>query len=131
MYQFMYQFIIVDTAPIFDDGLITLLEHSDDTLLVVDMDLPSVKNAKIALDTLRAVGFDLSRVQLVVNRANSKARLDIGELERALGEKVSASIPSDRLVPQSVNEGVPAVAFSPRSRVAKAFHTLAELFLPA
>jgi MinD-like ATPase involved in chromosome partitioning or flagellar assembly len=131
MLRGMYQFVVVDTAPIFDDGLITLLEHSDDVLLVVDMDLPSVKNAKIALDTLRAIEFDLNRVQLVVNRANSKARLDLAELERALGKEISASIPSDRLVPQSVNEGVPAVAFSPRSRVAKAFHALAELFLPA
>ncbi|MBU1866582.1 MAG: AAA family ATPase [Actinobacteria bacterium] len=130
MLRGMYSFVVVDTAPIFDDGLITLLEHSDDVLLVVDMDLPSVKNAKIALDTLRAIGFDTGKVHLTVNRANSKARLDLAELERALGEKVAASIPSDRLIPQSVNEGVPAVTFSPRSRVAKAFYTLAELFLP-
>jgi len=131
MLRGMYPFVIVDTAPIFDDGLITLLEHSDDVLLVVDMDLPSVKNAKIALDTLRATGFDTGKILVMVNRANSKARLDLAELERALGQEVAASIPSDRLVPQSVNEGVPAVAFSPRSRVAKAFHTLADLFLPA
>ena len=95
------------------------------------MDLPSVKNAKIALDTLRATDFDTGKVQIMVNRANSKARLDLAELERALGQEVAASIPSDRLVPQSVNEGVPAVTFSPRSRVAKAFHALADLFLPA
>jgi len=131
MLRGMYPFVIVDTAPIFDDALITLLEHSDDVLLVVDMDLPSVKNAKIALDTLRATDFDTGKVQIMVNRANSKARLDLAELERALGQEVAASIPSDRLVPQSVNEGVPAVAFSPRSRVAKAFHALADLFLPA
>ncbi|MCJ7725186.1 MAG: AAA family ATPase, partial [Acidimicrobiia bacterium] len=121
MLRGMYSYIIIDTAPIFDDGLITILEHSDDVLVVVDMDLPSVKNAKIAIDTLRAIGFDMGKVSIIVNRANSKARLDINELERALGERIAASIPSDRLIPQSVNEGVPAVAFSPRSRVAKAF----------
>lgn len=130
MLKGMYQYVIVDTAPIFDDALMTVLDHSDEVVLVVDMDLPSVKNAKIALDTLRSTGYPLRRVHLVVNRVNSKARLDLVELERALGMEVVASVPSDRLVPQSVNEGIPAVAMSPRSKVAKAFEALADLFLP-
>jgi pilus assembly protein CpaE len=123
----MYQFVIVDTPPIFDDHLITVLECADDVLVVVDMDLPSVKNAKIALDALRSAHYPMDRVRLVVNRANAKARLDLVELERSLGLRVAGSIPSDRLVPQSVNEGIPVVALSPRSRVARSFHTLAQM----
>ena len=69
----------------------------------------------------------MGRLQLVVNRVNAKARLDLVELERSLGLRVAGSIPSDRLVPQSVNEGIPVVALSPRSRVARAFHVLAGL----
>jgi len=126
----MFDYVVVDTAPIFDESLITVLEHADDVLVVVDMDLPSVKNAKIALDALRTAAFPMERVHLVVNRVNSKARLDLVELERSLGLRVAGSIPSDRLIPQSVNEGVPAVALAPRSRVAKSFNELAELFLP-
>ncbi len=123
----LHDVVIVDTPPIFDDHLITVLEQADDVLVVVDMDLPSVKNAKIALDALRGSGFPMSRLQLVVNRVNAKARLDLVELERSLGLRVAGSIPSDRLVPQSVNEGIPVVALSPRSRVARAFHVLAGL----
>ena len=123
----MYQFVIVDTPPIFDDHLITVLEAADHVLAVVDMDLPSVKNAKIALDALRGSGFPMDRMRLVVNRANAKARLDLVELERSLGLRVAGSIPSDRLVPQSVNEGIPVVALSPRSRVARSFHALAQM----
>lgn len=123
----MHEVVVVDTPPIFDDHLITVLEQADDVLVVVDMDLPSVKNAKIALDALRGSGFPMNRLQLVVNRVNAKARLDLVELERSLGLRVAGSIPSDRLIPQSVNEGIPVVALSPRSRVAKAFHILAGL----
>lgn len=123
----LYDIIVVDTPPIFDDHLVTILEQADDVLVVVDMDLPSVKNAKIALDTLRGSGFPMGRLQLVVNRVNAKARLDLVELERSLGLRVAGSIPSDRLIPQSVNEGIPVVALSPRSRVARAFHVLAGL----
>ena len=123
----LHEVVVIDTPPIFDDHLITVLEEADDVLVVVDMDLPSVKNAKIALDALRGSGFPMSRLQLVVNRVNAKARLDLGELERSLGLRVAASIPSDRLVPQSVNEGIPVIALSPRSRVARSFHVLAGL----
>jgi pilus assembly protein CpaE len=122
----MFDTIVVDTGPVFDDGLITMLEHADQVISVVDMDLPSVKNAKVALDGLRQIGFDMDRIRLVVNRVNSKARLDLVELERSLGLRVGGSIPSDRLVPQSVNEGIPVLALSPRSKVARAFHALAE-----
>ncbi len=126
----IFDTVIVDTGPVFDDGLITILEHSDQVITVVDMDLPSVKNTKIALDGLRQIGFDMARIRLVVNRSNSKARLDVAELERTLGLRVGGSIPSDRLVPQSVNAGVPALVSSPRSRVARAFHALAESLDP-
>lgn len=127
----LYEVIVVDTPPIFDDHLVTILEEADDVLVVVDMDLPSVKNAKIALDALRGSGFPMGRLRLVVNRVNAKARLDLVELERSLGLRVAGSIPSDRLVPQSVNEGIPVVALSPRSRVARAFHVLAGLVTTA
>jgi Flp pilus assembly CpaE family ATPase len=50
---------------------------------------------------------------------NSKARLDIGELERSLELDVQAAISSDKLVPRAVNEGEPVVSLYPRSRVAK------------
>ncbi|MCH7586153.1 MAG: AAA family ATPase [Acidobacteria bacterium] len=122
----MFDTVIVDTGPVFDDGLVMLLEHADQVIAVVDMDLPSVKNAKVVLDSLRQLGFDMDRIRLVVNRANSKARLDLVEIERSLGLRVGGEIPSDRLVPQSVNEGIPVLALSPRSKVARAFHALAE-----
>lgn len=122
--------IVVDTGGMFDEHLIEILDHADSVIAVVDMDLPSVKNAKVALETMRARGFGMDKVVLVVNRVNSKARLDLGELERSLGLRVGGSVPSDRLVPQSVNEGIPLLALSPRSKVARSFLALAERFDP-
>jgi len=122
----MYDVVVVDTGPVFDDGLVSLLDFADEVITVVDMDLPSVKNGRVALDRLRQIGFDVDEIRLVVNRVNSKARFDLVELERSLGLRVSGSIPMDRLVARSVNEGIPALASSPRSKVARAFRALAE-----
>ena len=117
--------VIVDTPPVFDDVLLEVLEAADLVLLVVDMDLPSVRSAITALAVLRASGFPLDRVRAVVNRADSKARLDQEEMVRSLGVRLIGTIPSDRLVPQSVNEGEPLVFLAERSRVARSFRRMA------
>ena len=119
MLKRMFDYVVIDTAPFLDEPVLSILERSDDVLLVVDMDLPSVKNAKLALDTLKLIKFPFEKIKLVLNRVNSKARLDIGELERSLELDVQAAISSDKLVPRAVNEGEPVVSLYPRSRVAK------------
>lgn len=124
-----FEYVVVDTASLLDELLLSLLERADDVIFIVDMDLPSVKNAKLALETLRLLKFPSSKIKVVLNRSNAKARLDEGEIERSLKMKISASIPSDGLVPASVNEGRPVVLSAPRSKVAKGFESVAALIL--
>jgi pilus assembly protein CpaE len=122
-----FDYVIVDTASMLDELLLSLIEAADKVLMVVDMDLPSVKNAKLALETLRLLKFPTDKVQLVMNRANAKARLDDKEIEGALKTKIAAAIPSDGAVAASVNEGRPVVESAPKSRIAKGFESVAEL----
>lgn len=127
MLKRMFDYIVIDTAPFLDEPVLSILERSDVVLLVVDMDLPSVKNAKLALDTLRLIKFPFEKIKLVLNRVNSKARLDVDELERSLGLDIQAAISSDKLVPRAVNEGEPVVSLYPRSRVARDLRGVAQL----
>jgi len=122
-----YDYIVVDTASMLDELILSLIEKSDEILMIVDMDLPSVKNAKLALETLRLLKFSTANVRLVMNRSNSKAMLDNKEIETALRMSIAAAIPPDPLVAASVNEGRPVVETDPKSRVAKGFGTVADL----
>ncbi|MEX0865663.1 MAG: AAA family ATPase [Acidimicrobiia bacterium] len=122
-----FDYVVVDTASMLDELILSLIEKSDDILMLVDMDLPSVKNAKLALETLRLLKFTTSNVRLVMNRSNSKAKLDNKEIEGALKMPISASVPSDAMVAASVNEGRPVVESEPKSKVAKGFESVAEL----
>lgn len=122
-----YDYVIVDTAAMLDELILSLIEKSDDILMLVDMDLPSVKNAKLALETLRLLKFSTANVQLVMNRSNSKAKLDNKEIEGALKMEIAASIPSDAVVAASVNEGRPVVETDPKSKVGRGFESVAEL----
>ena len=122
-----YDYVVVDTAAMLDELILSLIEKSDEILMLVDMDLPSVKNAKLALETLRLLKFSTANVQLVLNRSNSKAKLDNKEIEGALKMEIAASIPSDAVVAASVNEGRPVVETDPKSKVSKGFESVAEL----
>jgi len=122
-----FDYVIVDTAAMLDELILSLIEKSDQILMLVDMDLPSVKNAKLALETLRLLKFSTGNVQLVLNRSNSKAKLDNKEIEGALKMEISAQIPSDAVVAASINEGRPVVETDPKSKVAKGFESVAEL----
>jgi pilus assembly protein CpaE len=81
------------------------------------------------MQTLRQLNTPMSKLHLVVNRANSKVKLDAGDVERTLQIKAESQIPSDVVVPQSVNKGLPVVLDSPRSGVARAIEQLADLFV--
>ena len=124
-------FVIVDAPAYFNDVVLGLIEASDDVLLVAGMDIPNIKNVKIGLQTLRLLNIPLSKLKLILNRANSKVKLDVGEVERTLGIKADILVPSDVVVPQSVNRGTPVVLDAPKSGVAKSLESLADLFFTA
>jgi pilus assembly protein CpaE len=120
--------VVIDTPAQFNDVLLSVIEASDDIVVVGGMEIPNIKNTRLGLQTFQRLGVPESKLHLLVNRANSKVQLDVREVERTLGLKAEAQIPSDIVVPQAINRGVAVVLDAPRSDVARAFEELADLF---
>lgn len=123
----MFGYVVVDNGAFLGEPLLTIMEESQHVLLVVDADLQTIKNAKLTLDAMRLFKFPLERVRLVVNRADTKSKLDVDELQRPLGIPVAARIAADPQVLVSVNRGEPIVAAKPKSKVAEGFRSVAKL----
>ena len=121
----MYDVVVIDTAATFDEVVLTALDRSESVFGVTMMDVASIKNTRISLQKLSQLGYDSELVKLVLNRADSKVWLQPGEVEKAIGAEVFAKIPSDRVVPRSVNKGTPVVLDEPRSDVSKAMVDIA------
>jgi pilus assembly protein CpaE len=117
--------VIVDLPTTFDDLTFALIEAADDVLLVGSMDIPSVKNLKIGMQALDLVTVAGPKLKLVLNRANTRVKLDVREIEQVLGIRADFPIPSDIAVPLSVNAGVPVVLYEPRSAAARALDLVA------
>lgn len=120
--------VVIDTPASFNDIVLGVLEQADDIVLMAGMDIPHIKNTKIGLQTLRLLHIPAAKVKLTLNRANSKVKLDIADVERTLQMKADCLIPSDIAVPQSINKGVPIVVDAPKSGVSRSLERMADLF---
>ncbi|MEI7592678.1 MAG: P-loop NTPase [Actinomycetes bacterium] len=129
MLQTFCSYVIVDTPSYFNDVVLGMIEASNDLVLVAGLDIPNIKNVKIGLQTMRLLNTPMEKIRLVLNRANSKVKLDVSEVERTLGIHAECLIPSDVAIPQSVNQGEAVVLSSPKSGVARAMNQLADLFI--
>ena len=104
-----YDAIVVDTSPFFHGPMLATLDRTQDLLLVCGMDVPTVKNVRLGLQTLELLSFPPERVKVVLNRANSNVGIKRAEVERALETKIRFDLPSDRAVPLGVNRGAPVI----------------------
>lgn len=122
----MYDVVVIDTAATLDEVVLTALDRSDAVYAMTMMDVASIKNMRISVQKLAQLGYANGLVHVVLNRADSKVWLEPQEVERAVGSEIFARIPSDRIVPRSVNKGTPVVLDEPRSDVAKAMVGIAK-----
>jgi pilus assembly protein CpaE len=122
-----YDYIIVDTPPSFTEHVLAAFDLSDLTVLVATLDIPAVKNLRIAINTLDTLGASRETRTIVLNRADAKVGLRPDDVEAALKQPISANIPNTLAVPASVNRGVAIVLDEPRSPVAMALRELADI----
>src|SRR5436189_719227 len=126
-----FDVIVVDTSPFFHGPMLATLDRTDELLLLCSLDVPTLKNLRLALQTLDLLSFPKQRVRIVLNRANSKVGMKPNEVEGALGMKVRFELPSDRAVPLSVNRGNPVVLAEEGADVSKAIKAMAKELFPA
>jgi pilus assembly protein CpaE len=119
-----YEVIVVDTSPFFHGPMLATLDRTDELLVICGLDVPTLKNVRLAMQTLELLSFPTSRIRFVLNRANTKVGLSKREVESALKVEISVEIPSDRGVPISVNQGNPAVLADPGCDFSKALMAL-------
>ncbi len=111
--RYSYEVIVVDTSPFFHGPMLSTLDRTDQLLLVACLDIPTLKNVRLGLQTLELLSFPRERVRVVLNRSTEKVGIKERQVEDALESEVWRSIPSDRVVPLSVNRGVAAVIADP------------------
>lgn len=122
----VYDYVIVDTPPSFTEHVLASIDISDSLVLIATLDIPAVKNLRVAIDTLDMIGSPKDARIIVLNRADTKVGLRPEDVETAIKTSIAVNIPNSLTVPASVNRGVPIVLDEPKAPVASAIKTLVD-----
>lgn len=121
-----YDNVIIDTPHNFDSATISALDHADQILVVLTLEIHAIRSTRRALEIFDRLGYPRRKVRLVVNRWSKNIDLDQKQVEDFLGERVIAFIQSDyRAAVESINLGQPLIESAPGSPVAADLHALA------
>jgi pilus assembly protein CpaE len=123
----MYQYVVIDSPPMFSDVVLKCFDIADSYVLLSTLDMLSLKNFKVTIDTLDALGYPRTRWNVVLNRCDSRVGLSAEEVERAIGMQIATKLPSSKDVPASLNAGITLVSENPHHPFSKAVLGLATL----
>ena len=121
-----YDVIVVDTSPFFHGPMLATLDRTDELLMICGLDVPTLKNVRLSMQTLELLSFPAQRIRFVLNRSNSKVGMKKKEVEDALGIEIRFELPSDRAVPLGVNRGQPPAIADAGADFSRAIRELAK-----
>jgi len=118
-----FDYVVVDTFPMLDSVLLTILDVSDIAYLVVQGTVPGVTRAEALFRALDALSYDEGRHRVVLSHNYPPFAGDLrrGDVERSLGRPIHHAIAYERGLLRSQNRGTPHVERVSRwSRFARA-----------
>jgi pilus assembly protein CpaE len=121
-----YDYVVVDTAPHYNDAVLAALDAATMILLVTTPDVPALKNTKLTLGMMRNWRYSEDKVKLVLNHAYSTNGVVAGDAESTLGYPIFWKIPFDSAVPAAIKSGRPAVEVKPGSKMPQNIQALAQ-----
>lgn len=103
-----YKYLIIDTAPSFNDVNLSVLDISHEVLFIANQDIHTIRNVKEGFQVMKTLKYPESKISLVLNRYHSNYGINKSDLEKALERKAVYIIPQDNiLVDNSINKGRP------------------------
>ena len=122
-----YEMVVLDLERVIDPLTEQALDMADVVYVVMENLLPFVRDAKRIVAKCRALGYSDRKIRLVVNRYEKNGTIDIEQIEKAVGIKVSHTIRSSfQDVAQAINTGVPIIHVNPHNAIVDVLRTMAQ-----
>jgi pilus assembly protein CpaE len=109
-----YDYTVVDMDKTIDDFNLQLFDEADVIFVVMTADLSCLKNVRLVLETMDSLGYERSKIQLVLNRSNAYTGINVDNAESALGRKIDFQIINEyRGAIGALNSGEPFMSSRP------------------
>ena len=122
----VYSYVIVDTESSLTNITATVIDNSDLLILLTTQDIPSIKNSRLFLDEIDALGFDRKRIIFVMNKFDKRIGITAEKVSENLKQEITSIIPYEERVIVSVNRGIPFILVDKSRPLSHAILSLAE-----
>jgi pilus assembly protein CpaE len=122
----MYDYVVVDVEKRLGDVTLSVLDHADMIFVVMTADLSCLKNVRLVLEALGRVGYEPSKVKLLLNRSNAFTGISVQAAEGALKRQFEFKITNEyRVAISAQNSGTPFSFSKPDSPLGREIAGLA------
>src|SRR2546423_9467812 len=108
MLRSLYDYVLVDIDKRLDDINLGVIEHAETVFVVMTADLSCLKNVRLVLETIGHLGYEKSKVELILNRPNAFTGISVKNAEGALKRAITHQVGNEyRGAISSLNSGAP------------------------
>lgn len=111
--------VVVDAGHGLDERRIEVLDRADRILLVTQLNVAALRNARRVIELLGRLGYQDGRIKLVANRVSKGEGVTPDDVERSLGQRLDFQVVNDYpSAIDAIDTGVPIVEGKRKSRAA-------------
>jgi pilus assembly protein CpaE len=123
-----YDKIIIDGVRGFDEISLAAMDGSQHLLMVLTQDVPAVRNGQRCLELFGRLGYDQSKVKLILNRYQKSSKITLEVIADTLKVSVSHAISNDFVsVIDAINRGLLLKDAAPRAKLTQDIEGLVPL----
>ncbi len=128
-----YEHVVIDVPGHFEPQTVAIFARAEIILVVCQMLVPSIRNARRFCDALNRLGIAPERIEVIVNRADGRSgRLTEKDVQETMKKPVFATIPNDfQFVARSIDVGKPISSLDQNNPVRAAIRKIAKKIMTA
>jgi pilus assembly protein CpaE len=125
-----FDYIVVDTPTALAETVLAAFDLSEHLFVMTTLDLPSVRNLGMFLQTLQKLRIPTDNVSLVMNKVEKDVGIDVDQITKLFPQGFLSTLPYSKDVSRSVNLGQPIVRSSPEADISRRIASGLREFLP-
>jgi pilus assembly protein CpaE len=128
-----FSHVVIDLSKSFSQVDLTALESCNEIVLIVQLDLPCLRNMVRVLVSLQQMDNIRDKVKVVVNRVGLESgQISLKKAKETIGREIFFQIPNDyRTMVEMRNNGQPLIEQAPKAAITQALSQLTDLLIGA
>ena len=114
-----YDYVVVDTPTALAETVLAAFDLSEHLFLMCTLDLPSVRNLGMFLQTLQKLRISSENISLILNKVEKDVGISVDQITKLFPQGFQSTLPYAKEVSRSINVGQPVLMAYPEHEVSK------------